>query len=448
MPRQNGALPWRRVWSGVFLLGTAHLSACVTGDEPNTEGDAVVVTTEHLSDAERDARSEKIRQYFKERHARYKVVATTETKGGQILDWIPRESQTLEGKIGEPPIELGRVKQDVAQPERLEGKSPRVLDETVHTELQAEPGLLGPAGTVPIVRFDVERYLETERELPEDPADVLRKEPPPSPASNSRYYGVWQRFGTVYGSAGRINIWDVSGLVSSETSIAQVAVIRGSPMQAIEAGKIETTSQNSGHPRLFTYFRTNGSASGDWVGGYDATVDGWIQYSSSVAPGMSLVGWSSSQGGSQYSLDVTVRLWQGNWWVWAAGEWAGYYPYCKGGGTSAPCSSGTLFSANGIRDQADRLDWYGEVYDKTSPSPTSTDMGSGRFASEGWSHSAYFRNLTYFWAANTYWWWGSGSPSATDSNCYSTSSAFYSSDPNWQNWYYLGGPGKENAACK
>jgi hypothetical protein len=299
---------------------------------------------------------------------------------------------------------------------------------------------------VPIVRFDVEAYLSREGDLP-DLEQLLGKEPPPSPESNDRYYGVWQRFGSVFGSAGRINIWNVSGPVSGETSIAQVAVIRGTPMQAIEAGKTETSSTNGGRPRFFVFYRTNGSATGDWVGGYDTTVDGWIQTSSSVAPGMSLGGWESSLDGNQYSLDVEVRLWQGNWWVKAAGEWAGYYPHCNGGHAFDPCPGATLFSAEGIREEANRLDWYGEVFDSSAPTPTTTDMGSGNFASEGWTRSAYFRNLTFFWQPSTYWWWDSGSPWATDSACYSVSSPFYSSDPNWRNWFYFGGPGRDAAGC-
>ena len=57
-------------------------------------------------------------------------------------------------------------------------------------------------------------------------------------------------------------------------------------MQAIEAGKIELNTLNGGFgPYFFTYFRTNGAASGDWVGGYNKLVKGWIQVSSTVAPG-------------------------------------------------------------------------------------------------------------------------------------------------------------------
>lgn len=169
---------------------------------------------------------------------------------------------------------------------------------------------MGPDGTVPVVRFDVDAYLESTKFLPEDPAEILSKVPPPAPASNDRYDAVWRKNGDVFGSLGRINIWNTAGPVNNETSIAQVAVIHGSPMQAIEAGKIEHSSFSpSNRPTFFTYFRTNGSASGDWIAGYNALVDGWIQVSSSVAPGMSLVPWESTTNGNQYSLDVEVRLW-------------------------------------------------------------------------------------------------------------------------------------------
>jgi hypothetical protein len=161
---------------------------------------------------------------------------------------------------------------------------------------------------------------------------------------------------------------------------------------------------------------------------------------------MSIAAWNSQSGGNQYSLDVEVRLHEGNWWVWAAGEWAGYYPNCKGA-DAPPCDQGTLFSAEGIRDQVSRLDWYGEVYDSAAPAPTSTDMGSGAFASDGWQRGAYFRNLTFFWQLTTYWWWDSGSVSATDSACYSGDGPFYSSDASWRNWFFFGGPGKENGDC-
>jgi hypothetical protein len=408
--------------------------------------------TKALGSQEFALRSERIRTFFKERAPSVaEIVTTTRTDSGQTIYWIRPESQLPSGvklELPPPPSKMGKPA-DAAKIGILT-KPPTMAEHTARTEVQVQKTAQGPLGTVPVVQFNIEHVLRLKSFLPENPAEVLSKTPPPSPDTNDRYYGVWKRTGKFYGSAGRINIWDTDGPISGETSIAQTAILRGSPMQGIEAGKIELEGLNdSSRPYFFTFYRTNDGATGDWVGGYNTTVKGWIQVSPTVAPGMSLVNWSSQSGGAQYSLDVEVRLWKGNWWVWAAGEWAGYYPHCVGGGGGQACSGPTLFSANGIRDQADRLDWYAEVYDSTAKQPTSTDMGSGAFAADGWGKAAYFRNLTYFWQPNTYWWWDSGNLSETDSGCYSVEGPFYSqSDPNYHNWWYVGGPGKEAATCK
>jgi len=436
---------------GGFLLLALSAGVALAGCTP-----AVEEGPGTLAPAVYEARRERIVDFFAERLAGRDVVATTRTPSGQVIDWVERESQSASGEIALPPADEPG---DAAMPERhdanpfLETALPQRLaalglkEERALTELQLDGVELGPPGTVPIVRFDVDAYLAATRLLPEDPLEILTKVPPPAPAANDRYYAVWHRFGDVFGSAGRVNIWDTAGPIGNETSIAQVAVIRGSPMQAIEAGKIEHAAfAPAKRPVLFTYFRTSGGASGDWVGGYNALVDGWIQYSSTVAPGLSLEPWESTTDGSQYSLDVTVRLWEGNWWVWAAGQWAGYYPFCKGG-DAPPCDEAPLFATGGLRDKADRLDWYGEVFDSSAPAATSSDMGSGAFADRRWQEAAYFRNLTFFWQPNTYWWWDAGSISVTDAQCYSGDGPYYSSDPNWRNWFYHGGPGKEAAAC-
>jgi hypothetical protein len=418
---------------------------------------STTIVPEELNTSEYEKRRQRIIEFFSKRQMGYDVVATTTTKSGQIIDWIKPESQVPDGKVATAPpeksSEIEKPKSALDNP-YLDTELPKALQERnrqdtlANTELQLDKSAMGPKGTVPVVRFDVESYLkENPRNLPKDPIEILTKVPPPAPASNDRYYAVWQRFGDVFGSIGRINIWNTSGPVGGETSIAQVAVIRGTPMQAIEAGKIEHSAfAPSKRPTFFTYFRTNGGASGDWIAGYNALVDGWIQVSSSVAPGMSLVPWESTTNGSQFSLDVEVRLWEGNWWVRAAGEWAGYYPNCKGA-DSPPCAQGTLFSAAGIRDKANRLDWYGEIFDASAPAATSTDMGSGAFANLRWSRAAYFRNLLYTWSPTQVWWWDSGSISTTDQSCYSADGPYYSSDPNWRNWFYYGGPGKEAAGC-
>ena len=87
------------------------------------------------------------------------------------------------------------------------------------------------------------------------------------------------------------------------------------------------------------------------------------------------------------------------------------------------------------------------MFDYSAPAPTSTDMGSGNFAVDWWQHAAYFRNLTYFWAPNTHWWWNSGTLIVTDSNCYSGLGPYYSLQDAWQNWFFYGGPGEEGPQC-
>jgi hypothetical protein len=117
------------------------------------------------------------------------------------------------------------------------------------------------------------------------------------------------------------------------------------------------------------------------------------------------------------------------------GEWIGYYP-------------NTLFSASGLRDQADGYQWYGEIYDASAPAATSTDLGSGALPSAGYAQAAYFRNIARY-TNNT----GSavydstGPGTETDATCYAADAPSTSGDPTWANWAFFGGPGTEGAGC-
>jgi hypothetical protein len=205
---------------------------------------------------------------------------------------------------------------------------------------------------------------------------------------------------------------------------------------------------------------------GDWQGGYDDTVQGFIQVSPTVAPGMALtsstLAWPlgpQNLTATPVELLVNVHLWQGNWWVKAGTKWAGYYPECIGGG-APPCAQGTLFSATGLHDGAARWDWYGEVFDSSTPAATSTDMGNGQFASGNYQ-KAYFRNMSYWWDATHNWWLDPmTSPSlyVTDSACYNGVGPVANipapgpaGPPPYNHWvvYFLyGGPGKEATGCR
>ena len=162
-----------------------------------------------LSAEEYERRKALIVGYFEKKRARHDVVATTRTKSGQVIDWIRPKSQVEGGRIATAPGELksdapkDRVDNpylDTGLPTAL--KSARQVEAKAATELQLDASARGPAGTVPIVRFDLESYLREVKDLPDDPLKILSKVPPPDPASNDRYYAVWHRFGDVSARSG------------------------------------------------------------------------------------------------------------------------------------------------------------------------------------------------------------------------------------------------------
>jgi hypothetical protein len=120
---------------------------------------------------------------------------------------------------------------------------------------------------------------------------------------------------------------------------------------------------------------------GNGRGGYNTDVDGWVQVSSTVFPTMNLA--QSVFGGDQYELALKVQLSAGNWWVRVGDQWLGYYP-------------ASLYNPAGLRSQADKVDWGGEIVDDVvhHPEATSTWMGSGHFPAAGWQWAAYMRNLS------------------------------------------------------
>ena len=251
------------------LMGFAIIISSMIANTPFTE--AQPAANPELSQAELKNRRDRIRRFFHDRLQRHDVVATTVTPSGQKIDWIRPESQTADGRLATPPDQPpDTMSPGSVIPPKVTQLRPMIPNQQrAWTEIQKYQSARGPEGTVPVVRFDVDKYLASLKVPPENPRDAFKKMPPPAPESNDRYYVVWQRMGTVYGSSGHVNIWDTTGPVGNETSIGQVAVIRGTPMQAIEAGKIELQSLNGNRrPHFFVYYRTSGSASGDWVGGY------------------------------------------------------------------------------------------------------------------------------------------------------------------------------------
>jgi Neprosin len=387
--------------------------------------------------------NERIREYLIDRAASRDVVATTRTPRGQVLDWVPRESLAPDGKVADPPDEDGLDLAYVNEP--ADGKERRPF-ELVRFELESKGVELGPDGTVPVARRDVEAILSTKRL--EDflskhgRAALLRPDglgeevalPEDGTVHKYAYSAQWV---TAYGCEGNINAWDPYLEWSNEFSLGQCAVARGSgsSKQTIESGHQEYRDlYGDWVPHLFVFYTTNGyTQQGDNKGGYNQDVDGWVQYSSTVYP-EALSSPVSTFGGTQYIMSLKWQLWQGNWWLRCNGRWIGYYP-------------ASLFSTSGLRNEAEKVAWYGEIVDSGSHAGTTrTDMGNGHWPYEGWQHCAYMSNLAYqSGTGGSMSRYDPGSVYATHPKCYGIEGHF-SNTWSWGPYFWWGGSGK-NAQC-
>lgn len=120
----------------------------------------------------------------------------------------------------------------------------------------------------------------------------------------------------------------------------------------------------------------------------------------------------------------------GNWWMsFGDNTLVGYWP-------------AELFTH--LADHATMVEWGGEVVNtRANGEHTSTQMGSGHFANDGFGKASYFRNLEIVDADNSLSSVEYISTLAENTNCYNIKS---SSNNQWGTYFYYGGPGN-NPQC-
>ncbi len=259
----------------------------------------------------------------------------------------------------------------------------------------------------------------------------------PRTGSTKKYqYAHYYRNVTNWGAETYINIWNPA-TNTNEHSIAQIWVSGGSGtgLQTLEAGiNHDKALYNDESVHLFIYSTRDGYDDDDDTvasGCYNNSCGDFVQTNNTYYPGQTLT--PSVDGGTQRA----IRLhWakagdSGSWWLSVNDTYIGYYPR-------------SLFTA--VKNRAATIDFGGEITNKTSTGKhTTTDMGSGKPPSAGWSHTAYMRKIRYndsnpsgssiTWAEAT-----GLSRAVTDAQCYDASYT-ESSDPNWMTYLYQGGTG-------
>jgi hypothetical protein len=372
--------------------------------------------------------------YFTARRSHLKVVHTTRTRRGQIIDWIPIESQHPRGLIASPPPTFERLDTHLQhQPEW-------------HPKAELEDCERGPSGTVPVIRKRLEalgytkplkQYLSKTFGSPVlDFRGANFVVPGPEGRGTHRHAGTHQRL-LSFGAEGQFSCFDPYVDSSDELSLIQLALTNSDlpSKQTVEAGWEEYPDLlGDWVPHLFVYYTTNGYANdADGQGGYNMDVDGWVQYDDVIFPGTSVTH-HSTIGGDQFSFSIKYQLYQENWWLSCMGRWVGYYP------ASLFMGNQSVFATLG--DHADHVGFWGEVAAYTNPA-TKTDMGSGRFAEEGWKRSAYIHNMrvqTRREAGSMSDFDGTSDVQTTDSHLYDIEPHF-NSGTTWGSYVYVGGPG-------
>ncbi|KAG6764723.1 hypothetical protein POTOM_032206 [Populus tomentosa] len=235
-----------------------------------------------------------------------------------------------------------------------------------------------------------------------------------------------------YGAKASINVWAPRVSSQYEFSLSQMWVISGSfgdDLNTIEAGwQVSPELYGDNYPRFFTYWTSDAYQA---TGCYNLLCSGFVQTNNRVAIGAAISPTSSYSGGQ---FDISLLVWKdpkhGNWWLeFGNGVLVGYWP---------------SFLFTHLRDHASMVQFGGEIVNSMpSGFHTSTQMGSGHFAGEGFGKASYFRNLQVVDWDNNLLPLSNLRVLADHPNCYDIQGGI---NRVWGNYFYYGGPGR-NVRC-
>ncbi|KAL1818484.1 hypothetical protein DCAR_0414655 [Daucus carota subsp. sativus] len=234
-----------------------------------------------------------------------------------------------------------------------------------------------------------------------------------------------------YGAKASINVWAPRVIDQYEFSLSQVWVISGSfgnDLNTIEAGwQVSPELYGDNYPRFFTYWTSDAYQT---TGCYNLLCSGFVQTNNKIAIGAAISPRSSY---NNKQFDIGIMIWKdpkhGHWWLeFGSGLLIGYWP-------------SYLFSH--LRDHANMIQFGGEIVNSRSGFHTSTQMGSGHFAEEGFGKASYFRNMQIVDWDNSLLPLSNLRLLADHPNCYDIRAG---RNNVWGNYIYYGGPGR-NQRC-
>ncbi|XP_007030312.2 PREDICTED: uncharacterized protein LOC18600019 [Theobroma cacao] len=373
------------------------------------------------------------------------AVMTIESPDGDMIDCVHKRKQPAldhpllkNHKIQRVPSEMPKVK-TLKQDEARESMG-NVGAVKGAWQMWHGNGTRCPKGTVPIRRSSLHDVLRAKSLFDfgkkQRRFTPTRRTDAPDVVSGNGHEHAIAYTGTsqeVFGAKATINVWDPSIQVVNEFSLSQIWVLSGSfdgsDLNSIEAGwQVSPELYGDSRPRLFTYWTADSYQA---TGCYNLLCAGFVQTNSRIAIGAAISP-ISLYAANQY--DITILIWKdpklGNWWMgFGDNTLVGYWP-------------AELFTH--LADHATMVEWGGEVVNsRANGQHTSTQMGSGHFAEEGFGKSSYFRNLEIVDADNSLSSVHDISTLAENTNCYDIKSSY---NNEWGAYFYYGGPGN-NPRC-
>ncbi|KAL8534236.1 hypothetical protein ACS0TY_010294 [Phlomoides rotata] len=347
-------------------------------------------------------------------------IKTIQSPDGDIIDCVLSHKQPA---FDHPKLK-GQIPLD--PPERPKGHSSRTHMFQVNFQTWSMSDESCPQGTVPIRRTSEEDVLRASsiqrfgKKLRTTQRDT---------SSNGHEHAVGYVSGdSYYGAKGSINVWAPVVTNQYEFSLSQMWVIAGSfgdDLNTIEAGwQVSPELYGDNYPRFFTYWTSDAYQA---TGCYNLLCSGFVQTNNKIAIGAAISPTSSFNGGQ---FDISLLVWKdpkhGNWWLeFGNGVLVGYWP---------------SFLFTHLKDHASMVQFGGEIVNsQNTGGHTSTQMGSGHFAEEGFGKASYFRNLQVVDWDNSLIPLSNLRVLADHPNCYDIQGGI---NKVWGNYFYYGGPGK------
>ncbi|XP_004514363.1 protein neprosin-like [Cicer arietinum] len=293
-------------------------------------------------------------------------------------------------------------------------------------QLWSSSGESCPEGTIPIIRTTEEDILRTSSPNRYGQKSIN------SSLSNPQYVNGVTRGGEYYGAQGDFNVWTPHVEGKNEFSVSQMWVFAGTygkDLNSIEVGwAVFPSLFGDDRTRLFIYWTADAYQN---TGCYNLKCPGFIQTNHKVLLG-GTISPISTYNGPQY--DVTLSIWKdprtNNWWLQAgSGILIGYWPV-------------SLFTH--LKDHATTVNFGGEIVNTRSTNAhTSTGMGSGHFAGQGFRKAAFIKNMEIVDYSNNL------NPVQNQEYIVQLPKC-YDSNPGitkwWGRYFFFGGPGR-NINC-